>query len=78
VGVAFLDCDGGCSVPKLTNTGRVGLVNPWAQLAKQEAHRTCVGLARTVHIHTVYDRIFGHLPAKKTVYTPYLYGSGQP
>jgi len=26
----------------------------------------------------VYDRIFGDFPAKKTVYTPYIYGSGQP
>ena len=27
---------------------------------------------------TVYDRIFGDFPAKNTVYTPYLYGSGKP
>jgi len=31
-------------------------------------------LARTVYIH----RIFGDFPAKNTVYTPYIYGSGQP
>jgi hypothetical protein len=29
-------------------------------------------------MHTVYDRIFGDFPAKNTVYTPYIYGSGQP
>ena len=28
-------------------------------------------------IYTVYDRIFGDFPAKNTVYTPYIYGSGQ-
>jgi len=33
-----------------------------------------VGLARTVYIH----RIFGDFPAKNTVHTPYIYGSGQP
>jgi len=33
-----------------------------------------LGLARTVYIH----RIFGDFPAKNTVYTPYIYGSGQP
>ena len=40
----------------------------------------CVGLARTVCIHRicVYDRIFGDFPAKNTVHTPYIYGSGQP
>jgi len=40
-----------------------------------------VGLARTVYIYTVYDRIFVDFPAKNTVYTPYIYiyiyGSGQ-
>jgi len=30
------------------------------------------------YIYTVYDRIFGDFPAKNTVYTPYIYGSGQP
>jgi hypothetical protein len=30
------------------------------------------------YICTVYDRIFGDFQAKNTVYTPYLYGSGQP
>ena len=29
-------------------------------------------------IYTVYDRIFDGFPAKHTVYTPYIYGSGQP
>ena len=34
------------------------------------------GLARTVYIHTVYDRIFGDFPAKKQkwrVYTVYIW-----
>jgi len=43
----------------------------------QSVYRISVGLARTVY-HTVYDRIFGGFPAKNTVYTPYIYGSGQP
>jgi hypothetical protein len=30
------------------------------------------------YIYTVYDCIFGDFPAKTTVYTPYIYGSGQP
>jgi hypothetical protein len=30
------------------------------------------------YIYTVYDHIFGDFPAKNTVYTPYIYGSGQP
>jgi hypothetical protein len=34
----------------------------------------CLGLAIIVYIH----RIFGDFPAKNTVYTPYMYGSGQP
>jgi len=37
-----------------------------------------VGLARTVCAHTVYDRIFGDVPAKNALYTPYVYGFGQP
>jgi len=32
----------------------------------------------TPYIYTVYDRIFGDFPAKNTVYTSYIYGSGQP
>jgi hypothetical protein len=28
--------------------------------------------------YAVYDRIFGDFPAKNTVYTPYIYNSGQP
>jgi hypothetical protein len=27
---------------------------------------------------TVYDRIFNDFPAQKSVYTTYMYGSGQP
>jgi hypothetical protein len=27
---------------------------------------------------SVYNRTFGDFPAKITVYTPYIYGSGQP
>jgi hypothetical protein len=30
------------------------------------------------YIYTVYDRISRNFPAKSTVYTPYIYGSGQP
>ena len=30
------------------------------------------------YTHTVYDRVFGDFPAKNTVYTTYMYGSGQP
>jgi hypothetical protein len=29
-------------------------------------------------MYTLHDRIFGDLPAKNTVYTPYIHGSGQP
>jgi len=29
-------------------------------------------------MYIVYDRIFDDFPAKNTVYTPYIYGSGQP
>ena len=29
-------------------------------------------------IYAVYDRMFGDFPAKKSVYTPYMYGSGRP
>jgi len=36
-------------------------------------HLVLLGLARTVFIH----RIFGGFPAKNTVCTPYVYGSGQ-
>ena len=35
-----------------------------------------IGLARTVCIHTVYDRVFGDFPARKSVYTLDIYGSG--
>ena len=37
-----------------------------------------VGLARIVYTYTVSDRVFSDYPAKNTVYTPYVYGSGQP
>jgi hypothetical protein len=30
------------------------------------------------YIYTVYDCKFGDFPAKITVYTPYINGSGQP
>ena len=30
-----------------------------------------------IPIYAVYDRILGGFPAKNTVYTPYMYGSGQ-
>jgi hypothetical protein len=30
------------------------------------------------YIYTVYDRVFGDFPARNTIYTPYMYGSGQP
>jgi hypothetical protein len=32
-----------------------------------------IGLARTVYIYTIYDRIFDDFPAENTVYTPYIY-----
>jgi len=38
----------------------------------------CLGLARFMYIYTVYDRIFGDFPAKKRVYTVYVYSPGQP
>ena len=31
-----------------------------------------------LYICTVYDRIFGDFPAKTSVYTPSIFGSGQP
>ena len=37
-----------------------------------------LGMARTVYICTVYDRVISDFPAKNTVYTPYIHGSGQP
>ena len=30
-------------------------------------------VARSVHAYTVYERKFGDIRAKKTVYTPYIY-----
>ena len=37
---------------------------------------TYLGLARTIYVYNVYDRIFSDFPAKNTVYTPY--GSVKP
>ena len=42
-----------------------------------DARTVFVGLAR-LYMLTVYDRIFGDFPVKITVYTPFIYGSGQP
>jgi hypothetical protein len=44
-----------------TSTCRIGHLQGWPEL----------------HICTVYDRISGDFPAKNTVYTPYIYGSGR-
>jgi len=41
------------------------------------AHSKFVGLARTVYIHHLCPCI-GDFPAKNTVYTLYMYSSGQP
>jgi len=41
-------------------------------------HAIYIELAKIVHIFTIYDHKSGDFPAKNTVYTPYLYGSGQP
>jgi len=30
------------------------------------------------YLYSVYDRIYGNLPAQNTVYTLFTYGSGQP
>jgi hypothetical protein len=40
----------------------------------------CIGLAKTVcvQVYTTYDCVFGDFPAKNAVYTPHIYGSGQP
>ena len=35
-------------------------------------------LANPTYMNTVHDRIFGDIPAKNTVYTPFIYGSCQP
>ena len=41
-----------------------------------------LGLARTIYMHRIWPYIccgaFGDFPNKSTVYTPYIYGSGQP
>jgi len=47
------------------------------QACKREACHTHQEGWPEPYIHTVYDRIFGDFPAKNTVYTPYIYGSGQ-
>jgi hypothetical protein len=44
----------------------------------QRGPLSCIGLARTVYIHAVYDRMFIKIPAKNTVYTPYMINYGQP
>jgi hypothetical protein len=43
-------------------------------------HDAYVGLTgRAVNMHRIpYMTVFGDFLAKKTVYTPYIYGSGQP
>jgi hypothetical protein len=56
--------------------------SPWDQaklIAQQAPPSTwCPGEIPEPYIYTLYDRIFGVFPAKNTVYTPYMYGSGQP
>ena len=39
----------------------------------QQQQARLLGLARTVHMHHIYDRVFGDFPANNTVYTPYIY-----
>jgi hypothetical protein len=49
-------------------------------MCRQKLHApiaTFEGLARTVYIHRICMYI-GDFPAKNAVYTPYMYGSGQP
>jgi len=60
-----------------TQTASVAGARAMRAHAMPQCQHTCVRLARTVH-NTVYDRIFGDFPAINTVYTPYIYGSGQP
>ena len=51
----------------------------WSSKSKfHHSHASCVGLAKTVYIYTVYVRIFGDFPARNTVYVPYIYSVGQP
>jgi hypothetical protein len=43
------------------------------------AKHVYVGLAKTIYIYTIYDRIFGEFPAKNAIYgiyTLYMCGSG--
>jgi hypothetical protein len=40
-------------------------------------HLTRLGLARSVYIHHAWHTT-EYFPPKNTVYTPYIYGSGQP
>jgi hypothetical protein len=42
------------------------------------SHGKEVGLAKTVYMYVVYDRIYDEISARNTEYTPYMYGSGQP
>jgi hypothetical protein len=44
----------------------------WFSRQKHRVYTVYIGLARTAHTHTVYDRIFGDFPAQSTVYTPYM------
>jgi len=43
-----------------------------------DIYTLCLRLARIVYIYTEYDHKSGDFPAKNTVYTPYMYGAGQP
>jgi hypothetical protein len=48
-------------------------------MANYAAHaHTVRRVAIPVHMYTVYDRIFGGIPAKNTVHTPCVSNSGQP
>jgi hypothetical protein len=63
-----------------THMDRVGqnhILNTYTVFHRME-HLKWLGLARTVYIDTVYDRIFDDVPAKNTVCTPCMYGPGQP
>jgi len=51
----------------------------WVQRNKTAEFSVYLELARTVYMHHTwpYTFIFGYFPAKITVYTPYIYDSGQ-
>ena len=42
------------------------------------AFASATRLAKIVYIYTVYDGVFDGIPAKSTVCSPYIRGSGQP